>query len=56
MIDGLLYNWLLEPDAFDLQQSGGQLLQSYLRGLGASKLAASPALAPVRMLSDTIEV
>jgi TetR/AcrR family acrAB operon transcriptional repressor len=33
LMDGILYNWLLDPQAFDLQQSGHRLLVVYLRGL-----------------------
>lgn len=55
LMDGLLYNWLLEPEAFDLQEGGGQLLRTYLLGLSIGKTTASPALAPVRMSLDAIE-
>lgn len=38
MVDGLIQNWLLDPQAFDLQQVGRQTIDTYLAGLG---LAAS---------------
>lgn len=38
LIDGLLYNWLLDPAAFDLQVTGLQVLDTYLRGLTAGAL------------------
>lgn len=34
LIDGLIHNWLLEPEAFDLVRIGRQTLDAYLRGLG----------------------
>ncbi len=33
LIGGLKYNWLLDPEAFDLEVVGEQTLQSYLTGL-----------------------
>ena len=56
LIDGLLYNWLLEPGAFDLQEGGGQLLHTYLLGLSAGNTTSSPVSAPVRMSLDAIEI
>jgi len=47
---------LLEPEAFDLQDAGGQLLHTYLLGLSAGKTTRSPALAPVRMSLNAIEI
>lgn len=49
LIDGLLYNWLLDPASFDLQVTGLQVLDTYLRGL---KAGATPSAAPVRMESE----
>ena len=34
MIDGLIQNWLLDPDAFDLVATGRQTFDTYLAGLG----------------------
>lgn len=34
MIDGLIQNWLLDPDAFDLVETGRQVFDVYLSGLG----------------------
>ncbi len=33
LLDGLMSNWLLEPQAFDLEQVGAQALDAYLAGL-----------------------
>lgn len=50
LIDGLLYNWLLDPQAFDLQVAGLQLLDTYLRGLTAG---ATTGGLPVRIDTHT---
>ena len=34
MVDGLIQNWLLDPQAFDLVQSGRDTVDAYLTGLG----------------------
>ena len=34
LLDGLMSNWLLEPEAFDLEVVGLQALNAYLAGLG----------------------
>jgi TetR/AcrR family acrAB operon transcriptional repressor len=34
MMDGLIQNWLLDPEAFDLVQSGRKTMDAYLAGLG----------------------
>lgn len=34
LANGLIQNWLLAPDAFDLQECGPQAVATYLRGLG----------------------
>jgi len=39
LIDGLIQNWMLDPEAFDLVRAGRQVLDTYLAGL---------AVAPVR--------
>jgi TetR/AcrR family acrAB operon transcriptional repressor len=36
LLDGLMSNWLLEPEAFDLEVVGLQALNAYLAGLGQS--------------------
>ncbi len=35
MMDGLIINWLLHPAEFSLLKEGGNMLDTYLRGLGA---------------------
>lgn len=35
LIDGLMHNWLLNPESFDLEAVGVQALDSYLAGLAA---------------------
>lgn len=42
LIDGLIINWLLDPDAFDLVKVGTQALDAYLAGL-ALPIAAGAA-------------
>lgn len=36
LFDGLLQNWMLDRDDFDLPRIGGQVFDAYLRGLTAS--------------------
>jgi len=36
MVDGLIQNWLLDPEAFDLVRCGRQTMDAYLAGLGFS--------------------
>ena len=43
MVDGLIQNWLLDPDAFDLVATGRRALDTYAAGLGLG-----PAPAPTR--------
>jgi len=40
MVDGLIQNWLLDPQAFDLQRVGRQTIDTYLAGLGLGQLPA----------------
>jgi TetR/AcrR family acrAB operon transcriptional repressor len=35
LIDGLIQNWMLDPEAFNLVKVGQQVLDAYLAGLGA---------------------
>jgi len=35
LFDGLLQNWMLDPDGFDLLRVSGQVFDAYLRGLRA---------------------
>lgn len=50
LMDGLLYNWLLEPQAFDLQAVGYQALDIYLHGMATSgTMAVSAVRMPVRV-------
>lgn len=45
LIDGLIQNWLLAPEAFDLEASGRQTFDAFIAGLGFS---VAPARAPRR--------
>ena len=40
LIDGLIQNWLLAPEVFDLEAAGRQALDAYLAGLGFKPVAA----------------
>jgi len=40
LIDGLIQNWMLDPEAFDLVKVGKQVLEAYLAGLAVPKTAA----------------
>ncbi|MGE0348526.1 TetR family transcriptional regulator [Hydrogenophaga sp.] len=40
IIDGLIQNWLLDPEAFDLMSSGRHTVDAYLSGLGFTLPAA----------------
>ena len=40
IMDGLIQNWLLDPQAFDLVKSGRHTMDAYLAGLGFSPLDA----------------
>lgn len=40
LLDGLIQNWLLDPEAFDLEACGTRAMDAYLGGLG---LAQEPA-------------
>jgi TetR/AcrR family transcriptional regulator, acrAB operon repressor len=40
MIDGLIQNWLLDPEAFDLRTTGKRVFDTYLAGLGLAERAA----------------
>jgi TetR/AcrR family acrAB operon transcriptional repressor len=33
LVDGLITNWLLDPEAFDLERVGRQTIDAYLRGV-----------------------
>ncbi len=46
LVDGLMLNWLLDPQAFDLQSTGSQMLDTYLRGLTGRNVQPP---APVRI-------
>lgn len=46
MIDGLIQNWLLDPSAFDLIESGNYAVDVYLTGLGLTGAAAQTPAAP----------
>lgn len=45
VMDGLLQTWLLNPAAFDLEEVGQQVMDTYLRGLGF-RLTDLPAPGP----------
>jgi TetR/AcrR family transcriptional regulator, acrAB operon repressor len=47
MLDGLIQNWLLDPSAFNLVESGGCAIDVYLTGLGlSSRTGSNPPIAP----------
>lgn len=35
-VDGVIQNWLLDPDLFSLEQQGRDMVDTYLKGLGLS--------------------
>jgi TetR/AcrR family transcriptional regulator, acrAB operon repressor len=43
-VDGLMLHWLLDPQSFDLEFAGHQMLDIYLEGLTGSRPAANPAV------------
>ena len=44
LVEGLLQSWLLDPDAFDLAETGRAVVANWLRGLGLDGTAcAAPA-------------
>ena len=48
LIDGLIQNWILDPQAFDLRQVGEQVLDAYLRGMAPLPSAIGSASANSR--------
>jgi TetR/AcrR family acrAB operon transcriptional repressor len=46
MMDGLIQNWLLDPRAFDLVQSGRNTMDAYLAGLGFELKRSPPHRVP----------
>ena len=44
LVDGLLQNWMLDPQAFDLVQAGQYSMDIYLGGLGFDCSRASSAM------------
>jgi TetR/AcrR family transcriptional regulator, acrAB operon repressor len=59
IVDGLIQNWLLDPDAFDLQACGQRTVDAYLKGLGFSEIGARaprrPASQPVTANPDAAQ-
>ena len=45
VVDGLIHNWLLDSEAFNLERCGQQTIDTYLRGLGFT-LPDAPAPHP----------
>ena len=41
LVDGLINLWLLDPQGFDLETTGAQAIENYLRGLGLHNYTAS---------------
>ncbi|MGP1630466.1 MAG: TetR family transcriptional regulator [Giesbergeria sp.] len=41
LVEGLLQGWLLDPDAFDLAETGRAILANWLRGLGLDDAACA---------------
>ncbi len=37
LVDGLIENWLLDPDSFDLVETGSRLVESFCLGLASKK-------------------
>ena len=37
LIDGVIQNWMLDPQAFDLVKTGRQVLDAYLAGLSLAR-------------------
>ena len=48
LIDGLIQNWMLDPDAFDLVRTGRQVLDAYLAGLARAEPAPARTAAARR--------
>ena len=46
LINGLIQNWLLAPEAFDLEAAGRQTFDAYLAGLGFNSSKPRPARRP----------
>jgi len=44
LVDGVIQNWLLDPEAFDLQDVGRSVITVYLNGLGFAVQAAQASL------------
>jgi TetR/AcrR family acrAB operon transcriptional repressor len=42
LVDGVIQNWLLDPQAFDLQEVGTAVITVYLNGLGFTGQKANP--------------
>ena len=34
LVDGIIQNWLLEPESFELEAAGSKLIDAYLQGIG----------------------
>jgi TetR/AcrR family acrAB operon transcriptional repressor len=45
LISGLIQNWLLDPEAFDLVQTGRRTFRVYLAGLGFARPLPGTAVA-----------
>lgn len=41
LVDGLINLWLLDPQGFDLETTGAQAIENYLRGLGLHNYTAN---------------
>ena len=52
LISGLIQNWLLEPEAFDLVPAGRRIFRVYLAGLGFERRVAWPPTQPARPPPD----
>lgn len=48
LMDGLMYNWLLDPSAFDLLAVGTQAIDTYLDGVCGNPACASAYTVPLR--------
>ena len=49
LVDGLIQNWMLDPELFDLVKVGKQVLVTYMQGLQSEAAAHAPARATRRV-------
>jgi TetR/AcrR family transcriptional regulator, acrAB operon repressor len=58
LVDGLIQNWMLDPEAFDLVRVGKQVLSTYLGGLRTRPPGEAPVKPSARSagaaINDTV--